>query len=78
MILAGTKCYGTMEDCLPMEEEGQIGMSPETVKSELNFEGRVGIHQTYTWKKQDSRQRKKHVPRCARVCFGLEDHLDKC
>lgn len=75
-VWQSAKYYETMEDCLAMEGEGQIRTVTWTVKFELNLEGRVGIHQTYDSLEQDSRQRKKHVPRWARVCFGPGDHLD--
>lgn len=58
---------------LSQEEDGQIWMLTETAKFELNLEGRVGIHQQ---KERYSRQREKHVPKCAKVCCGPGDHLD--
>ena len=42
----------------------------ETMRFKLNLEGRVGIHQMYKWREQDSRQGGKYVPRYAGVFWS--------
>lgn len=40
------------------------------MRFKLNPEGRIGIHQMYKWREQDSRQGGKYVPRYAGVFWS--------
>ena len=40
------------------------------MRFQLNLEGRVGIHQMYKWREQDSRQGGKYVPRYTGVFWS--------